>query len=177
MLDQPIRPRHTSGVAVQTSSRVKTLTAPSQKAEDSQFTEDSLFTLTCKQVYTFSPRADTASPAAKTLRAALMSRSWIVSHSGQVHWRTFKGILATVCPQSEQRLLLGYQRSIPTSSRPYHSDLYSNCRTNSDQLASAIDVASYDSLMLLTANVSMAITWFSFTRPVESLWRKSLRDP
>ncbi|SFP32705.1 hypothetical protein SAMN05216419_10011, partial [Nitrosomonas cryotolerans] len=30
-----------------------------------------------------SPRANTASPAAKTLRAALMSRSWIDPHSGQ----------------------------------------------------------------------------------------------
>ena len=64
---------------------------------------------------TDSPRAaDTASPAAKTLRAALMSRSWIVPHSGQVHSRTLKGIFLTVWPQSEQRLLLGYQRSMPT---------------------------------------------------------------
>lgn len=63
---------------------------------------------------TDSPRADTASPAAKTLRAALMSRSWMLPHSGQTHSRTFNDILATVWPQSEQRLLLGYQRSIPT---------------------------------------------------------------
>ena len=40
---------------------------------------------------TFSPQTDAASPAAKTFRAALMSRSWIVPHSGQVHSRTFKG--------------------------------------------------------------------------------------
>ena len=127
--------------------------------------------------FTDSPRADTASPAAKTLRAALMSRSWIVPHSWQVHSRTFKGIFLTVWPQSEQRLLLGYQRSMPTSSRPYHSDLYSNCRTNSDQLASAIDLARlWFFCMLLTASVSMAITWFSFTNRVESLWRKSLRE-
>jgi hypothetical protein len=126
---------------------------------------------------TFSPQTNTASPAVKTLRAALMSRSWIVPHSGHVHSRTFKGILATVWPQSEQRLLLGYQRSMPTSSRPYHSDLYSNCRTNSDQLASAIDLArEWFFCMLLTASVSMAITWFSFTNRVESLWMKSLRE-
>ena len=54
---------------------------------------------------TFSPQTDAASPAAKTLRAALMSRSWIVPHSGQVHSRTLKGIFLTVWPQSEQRLL------------------------------------------------------------------------
>nr|WP_256205423.1 hypothetical protein [Nitrosomonas cryotolerans] len=62
---------------------------------------------------TDSPRADTASPAAKTLRAALMSRSWIDPHSGQVHSRTFKGILFTVCLHPGQHLLLGYHRSYP----------------------------------------------------------------
>ena len=44
--------------------------------------------------FTVSPRADTANPAAKTLRAALTSRSWIEPHSGQVHCRTFNGAVA-----------------------------------------------------------------------------------
>ena len=43
---------------------------------------------------TASPWADTASPAAKTLRAALMSRSWIDPHSGHTHSRTLSGIVA-----------------------------------------------------------------------------------
>jgi len=54
---------------------------------------------------TFSPQTNPASPAVKTLRAALMSRSWMLPHSGQTHSRTFSDILGTVCPQSEQRLL------------------------------------------------------------------------
>ena len=106
---------------------------------------------------TVSPWADTASPAARTLRAALMSRSWIVPHSGHIHSRTFKGIALTVYPQSAHRLLLGYQRSIPISSRPFQLALYSSCRTNSDQLASLIDFDRQRFFcMLLTARLSMA---------------------
>jgi hypothetical protein len=45
--------------------------------------------------FTDSPRADTASPAAKTLRAALMSRSWTAPHSGHTHARTLNGIDST----------------------------------------------------------------------------------
>nr|WP_256205458.1 hypothetical protein [Nitrosomonas cryotolerans] len=63
-----------------------------------------------------SPRTDTASPAAKTLRAALMSRSWIDPHSGQIHSRAFKDVLFTVSPHPQQRLLLGYHCSIPAAS-------------------------------------------------------------
>ena len=126
---------------------------------------------------TDSPKADTARPAAKTLRAAFISRSWTDPHSGHVHSRTLSGIFATVCPQQEQRLLLGYHRSMPIKVRPYHSDLYSSCRTNSDQPASLIDFARQRFFcMLLTARLSMAITWFSFINRVESLCRKSLRE-
>jgi len=125
---------------------------------------------------TSTPWANPASPAVKTLRAALMSRSWILPHSGHTHSRTFNGIFGTVCPQSEHRLLDGYQRSMPTKVRPYHSDLYSSCLTNSDQPASLIDFAKqWFFCMLLTARLSMAITWFSLTSRVESLCRKSLR--
>src|SRR5579863_6700536 len=126
---------------------------------------------------TLSPWADTANPAAKTLRAALMSRSWRLLHSGHVHERRFNGILATVRPQSEQRLLEGCQRSTPINVRPYHCALYSSCLTNSDQLASLIDFARRRFFcMFLTDRLSMAITWFSFINRVESLCRKSLRE-
>lgn len=126
---------------------------------------------------TVSPWADTASPAAKTLRAAFMSRSWIAPHSGHTHLRTLSGIFGMVYPQSEQRFDDGYHLSMPINSRPYQRALYSSCRTNSDQLASAIDLARERFFcMLLTASVSMAITWFSFINRVESLLRKSLRE-
>src|SRR5699024_9175946 len=52
---------------------------------------------------TASPWADTASPAAKTLRAAFISRSWIDPHSGHTHSRTLSGIFGIVYPQSKQR--------------------------------------------------------------------------
>ena len=124
---------------------------------------------------TASPRADTASPAAKTLRAAFTSRSCGTPHSGQVHSRTSGGIFGAVYPQSEHRLLDGYQRSMPTSSRPCQSDLYSNCRRNSDQLASAIDLDRQRFLRMFdTAKLSTAITGFSRINRVESLCRKSL---
>src|ERR1700758_2112743 len=126
--------------------------------------------------FTLSPWADTASPAARTLRAAFTSRSWIDPHSGHTHSRMFSGILDAVWPQSLHRLLDGYQRSMPISVRPYHPALYVNCRTNSDQLASLIDFARLRFFcILLTARRSMAITWFSLTSRVESLCRKSLR--
>jgi hypothetical protein len=64
---------------------------------------------------TSTPWADTARPAAKTLRAALMSRSWMLPHSGHTHSRTFNGILGTVCPQSEHRLLDGYHHNGSTA--------------------------------------------------------------
>lgn len=120
---------------------------------------------------TDSPWADTASPAAKTLRAAFTSRSWIAPHSGQVHSRTFSGIVATVCPQSLHRLLDGYQRSMPTSVRPYQCALYSNCRTNSDQLASLIDFARQRFFCMLP------ITWFSRIIYVIQCARNTMANP
>jgi len=125
---------------------------------------------------TSSPQTDTASPTAKILRAAFMSRSWTTPHSGQVHSRTFNGREPMVYPQSLHRLLDGYQRSIPIKVRPYQSALYSSCLTNSDQLASEIDFARlWFFCMLFTARLSTEITWFSFISRVESLWRKSFR--
>lgn len=52
---------------------------------------------------TLSPQTNPASPAVKTLRAALISLSWTAPHSGQTHSRTFNGIFGAVCPQPEQR--------------------------------------------------------------------------
>lgn len=48
-----------------------------------------------------------------------------------------------MCPQSKHRLELGNHRSILINVRPYHSDLYSSCLTNSDQLASLIERARF----------------------------------
>src|SRR5690606_28257265 len=89
---------------------------------------------------TASPWADTASPAARTLRAALMSRSCATPHSGQPHSRTVNGLLDMVCTQALHRLLEGYHRSMPTTVRPYHCALYCSCLTNSAQLASLMDL-------------------------------------
>ena len=126
---------------------------------------------------TDSPWADTASPAANTFRAAFTSRSWVAPHSGHVHCRTFNGIFAMVYPQSEQRLDDGYHLSMPISSRPYQLALYSNCRTNSDQPASLIDLDKQRFFCMFdTDRLSTAITWFSFISRVESLCRKSLRE-
>src|SRR5690554_1427127 len=125
---------------------------------------------------TASPWADTASPAAKTLRAAFMSRSCTDPHSGHTHSRTLSGIFGMVYPQSEQRFDDGYHLSMPINSRPYHRALYSSCRTNSDQPASLIDFDRQRLFCMFdTDRLSMAITWFSFISRVESLCRKSLR--
>ena len=125
---------------------------------------------------TASPRADTASPAANTLRAAFTSRSWHEPHSGHVHCRTCSGSFGIVYPHSEQRLDDGNHLSIPTNSRPCQSALYSNCRRNSDQLASAMDLDRQRFCrMFETDRLSTAITWFSLTSRVDSLCRKSLR--
>ena len=125
---------------------------------------------------TFSPQTNPASPAVKTLRAALMSRSWTVRHSGHLQLMTPNGTSAIIYPQSLHRLVEGNHRLMPTRVRPYQSDLYSSCLTNSDQLASLIDFATFLFLnILLTARLSMAITWFSFISRVESLFKKSLR--
>jgi len=125
---------------------------------------------------TFSPQTVTASPAANMFLAAFMSRSWLVLHSGHVHCLLNSGILASTCPQFEQRLLDGYHLSILISSRPYQWALYSSCRKNSDQLASEMDLDRWRFFcMFFTDNVSTAIAWFSRIKRVESLCRKSLR--
>ena len=127
--------------------------------------------------FTVSPQANTASPAALMLRAALISRSCVVLHSGHVHWRVAKSSLSSVYPQQEHRLLDGYQRSIATMVRPLQLALYSSCRTISLQFASLIDFAKVGFLTIfLTAKFSTQITWFSLISVAVNLWVKSLRQ-
>ena len=57
-------------------------------------------------------KAMTERPSAKILQVALMSRSWVVRHCGQVHVRTESGRACSTWPQSAQRLLGGQQRSM-----------------------------------------------------------------
>lgn len=126
---------------------------------------------------TFSPRANTACPAAFMFFAALWSRSCSVLHLGQVQWRTDRSNSSNLCPHSEQSLLDGNHRSIETKVRPYQSALYSNWRTNSPQLQSLIDLANLRFLiMFFTLRLSTLITWFSFISFVVSLWVKSFRQ-
>lgn len=123
-----------------------------------------------------SPRTDTARPATKIFCTAL-TRSGLMLHFGQFHLRIVNGILATVYLQSAHRLLEGYQRSMPISVRSYQCVLYSSCPMNSDQLALLIGFDRQRFFcMLLTASVSMAITWFSLINRVESLFRKPLQE-
>ena len=126
---------------------------------------------------TFSPKANTASPAAKTLRAALRSRSWVVPHSGHIHDRISSGSLSLTNPQQEQRLLEGKNRSISTYFLPAQSALYASWRVNSPQLASAIDLASFGFLIrFFTARFSAQTTWFSLISLRDSLCKLSERQ-
>ena len=63
---------------------------------------------------TVSPQAATVSPTAKMFWAALTSRSWVRPHPGHVHCLMSSIKESSTCPQAEQRLLLGYHRSILT---------------------------------------------------------------
>jgi hypothetical protein len=70
--------------------------------------------------------------------AAFTSRSWRAPQAAQVHSRMFSGIFAVITPHAEHVLLLGQNRSIAITVRPYQSALYSSCLRNSDQEASEI---------------------------------------
>lgn len=134
----------------------------------------------CLSGLTFAPQASsllpasTASPAARMLCAALRSRSWTTPHLGQVHSLILNGNLSIMWPQFPQSLELGNQRSILTRVRPYHWHLYSSCLVNSPQAASEILRARLWFLTIfLTGKSSTAIVWFSRTKWVVSLCRKS----
>ena len=86
---------------------------------------------------TFSPKANTASPA------ALMSRSRRVEQEGQVHSRSFNVSASLMYPQQEQRLELGKNVSIATTIRPAQSALYSSILTKCPQPASAMCLLSW----------------------------------
>src|SRR5690606_2746338 len=161
---RPLSTSHRLAPARAWPARHRALTAPFPKGErDSHFTEPSRRTSSLMHSgLTVSPWANTASPAANTLCAALMSRSWSALHCRQDQCRTLNGSFGNTCPQTWQRLLDGYQRSTRTNSRPYQRALYSSCLTNSAHPASPIDLARQRFFRMLdTDKLSTAITWFS----------------
>ena len=126
---------------------------------------------------TLSPKANTASPAAKMLRAALTSRSWAAPHSGHSHDRTSSGMFSFTNPQQAQRLLDGKNRPISTYVLPAQLALYPSCRVNSPQLASAMCLASFGFLiMFFTARFSTQITWFSLINLRDNWCKLSIRQ-
>ena len=126
---------------------------------------------------TFSPKANTASPAANILRAALMSRSWVVPQSGHSHDRTDSGRDWQTNPQQWQRLLDGKNLSISTYVLPAHAALYFSWRVNSPQLASAICLANVGFLiMFFTARFSAQTTWFSLISLRDNWCKLSIRQ-
>ncbi|KND40672.1 hypothetical protein IQ64_33445 [Streptomyces stelliscabiei] len=93
-----------------------------------------------------------------------------------VHSRTFSGIFARTVPQAPPSLELGNQRSITTSSRPYQAHLYSSMERSSIHDASETARASLPFFSRLrTVRSSITTVWFSRTRRVDSLCRKSRR--
>ena len=126
---------------------------------------------------TFSPKANTASPAAKMLRAAFTSRSWVVPHSGHSHDRTSSGMFSFTNPQQEQRLVDGKNFPISTYVLPYQPALYASWRVNSPQLASAMCLANVGFLiMFFTARFSAQTTWFSLISLRDNLCKLSERS-
>lgn len=126
---------------------------------------------------TFSPRANTASPAALMLVAALMSRSWYMPHSGQSHCLIDNGSDDKVYPQPEHRFELGNHWSMAISERPAQSALYANWRTNSPQPASAIALLSEGlRIMFFPFRDSTQINWFSLINLRDSLCKLSCRQ-
>src|SRR5437879_4083449 len=111
----------------------------------------------------FSPQADTtASPAAKMLYAALMSRSWQTPQPGQTHSRTSRVRMSRLYPQALHVLLVASHRSMMTTVRPYHAALYSSCRRISPHPTSLMALARQWFLsMPATCKSSRQITWFS----------------
>lgn len=109
------------------------------------------------------------------LIAAFKSRSTMAPQA-QVHDLSARLRSLLTTPQQEHVLELGSKRPIRSKLTPYHSDLYSSISTNIPHPASLIARAKVWFLtMFLTANVSIAIDWFSLINEVETLCRKSLR--
>ncbi len=125
---------------------------------------------------TFSPRANTASPAALMLRAALMSRSRGAEQEGQVHSRSFNVNASLMYPQQKQRLELGKKVSIATMLRPAQSALYSSILKKCPHPASAMCLLTLGlRIRFLTLRDSTQTTWFSLISLRDNLWRLSIR--
>src|SRR5690348_7769030 len=108
--------------------------------------------------------------------AAFTSLLCRVRQDGHCHVRVLRLRDGSRCPQAEQVLELGYQRSITIRWRPAFAALYSSCRRNSPQPQSEIALAS-DRLrtMFFTARSSITITSWSRTSRAEARCRKSAR--
>ena len=125
----------------------------------------------------FSPKANPASPAVLMFMAALISRSWLFLHFGQVQKRVSRFNLSRIYPQLEQRFELGKNWSIKAMLRPAQSALYESMDIKRPQLTSAICLLKLRFLiMFFTRNDSTQITWFSFINSRDNLCRLSNRQ-
>lgn len=121
---------------------------------------------------TASPWADTASPVARMLRAALTPRSWSLPQSAQVYPRTSSGVVAAVWLQ---RLLDGSLRSTATSVRLYRHAFYPSGRRNSSQPATLTDLTrSRFRSISRTVTGSTTVTRLSMSNGVQNWCRKSV---
>ncbi len=118
---------------------------------------------------TFSPQANTASPAALMLRAALMSLSKRVEQDGHSHSLTSSVSSSLMWPQPEHRLELGKNWLMATTVQPPQSALYPSILTKLPQPTSAMRLLSFGlRIMFFTLRDSTQTTWFSLrklTRP------------
>lgn len=125
---------------------------------------------------TFSPKANTKSPAALRLAAALMSRSKSFEQEGQVHSRSFKVSASLMYPQQAQRLELGKKVSIATRLLLAQSAFYSSILRKCPQPASAMCLLTLGlRIRCLTLRDSTQTTWFSLISLRDNWWRLSIR--
>ena len=126
---------------------------------------------------TFSPQANTASPKALMLRAALMSLSKTVEQGGHSHSLTSSVSSSLIWPQPEHRLELGKNWSMATTVRPPQSALYPSILTKRPQPASAMLLLSFGlRIMFFTLRGSRQTTWCSLMSLRDNWWRLSIRQ-
>src|SRR5450631_77478 len=84
------------------------------------------------------PQANTFNPSERMLMAALMSRSCLAQHLGQVQKRSsmLRASFLNVQPGVEHNLEDGYHCDTGTRRLPCHSSLYSSCLRKAPQEAS-----------------------------------------
>jgi hypothetical protein len=117
-----------------------------------------------------------ASPAAtRMLRAAFTSRSWVVPHAPQVQMRRSSGFGPSRCPHTEQVCVVGSNRPILMTRRPWWAAFSASSRTNIAQPASWTLFASRVRANPATARSSTATAWFSRSSRRASLWWWSAR--